>query len=125
MQGLLIDEEEFQVSPAISRYLTMFEVDLKNRQNKVKPTDNRPNFFDFTFNYENGTTALTENYFFTADIKTKEVINISDYSVYINGNFIGDNVSTIQVNHGDLLLIEVTKTDPLLNSYISTTIYLQ
>ena len=124
MQGLLIDEEEFQVSPAISRYLTMFEVDVKKKQNKVKPNDSRPNFFDFKFIYENGTTALTENYFFTADVKPKELINISSYSVYINSNYVGDNLTTIQINNGDLLLITIVKTSNLLNSYIDTTTYL-
>jgi len=124
MQGILIDEEEFQVSPAISRYLTMFEVDVKKKQNKVKPNDNRPNFFDFKFIYENGTTALTENYFFTADVKPKEIINVSSYSVYINSNYVGDNLTTIQINNGDLLLITIVKTSNLLNSYIDTTTYL-
>jgi hypothetical protein len=34
MKGLLIDEDEFQMSPAISRYLTLFEVDTKKVLNE-------------------------------------------------------------------------------------------
>ncbi len=46
MKGLLIDEEEFQISPAISRQVTMFEVDTKVRGRNVKPQPPRPNYFD-------------------------------------------------------------------------------
>ena len=38
MKGLLIDEEEFQISPAITRQVTMFEVDTKTRGKKGYPT---------------------------------------------------------------------------------------
>ncbi len=125
MQGLLIDEEEFEVSPAISRYVTMFEVDTKNKSKKVKYEPPRPNFFDFDFQYLNSTTALTENYFYTADIKTKDLINISSYSVFINGNYLGDNLDTIQINHGDTLLITIVKTSNSLDSFLKTTTYLK
>ena len=124
MQGLLIDEEEFKVSPAISRYLTMFEVDTRNKQNKFTPKEDRPNFFDFKFRYENSTTALTENYFYTADIKTKELINVDSYSVFINNNYIGDNVTNIQITNGDVLRIEIEKSVPSDDSYIDTTVFL-
>lgn len=124
MQGLLIDEEEFKVSPAISRYLTMFEVDTRNKQNKFTPKEDRPNFFDFKFRYENSTTALTENYFYTADIKTKELINVDSYSVFINNNYIGDNVTNIQITNGDVLRIEIEKTVPSDDAYIDTTVFL-
>jgi hypothetical protein len=124
MQGLLIDEEEYQVSPAISRYLTVLEVGTKKRQNKVSTKKDRPNFFDFKFNYESGTTGLTENYFYTADIKTKDLINVTSYSVFINGNYIGDDISTIQITNGDTLEITIVKTDVTIDAYIGTTIYL-
>jgi hypothetical protein len=125
MQGLLIDEEEFQVSPAISRYLTTYEVETKNKKKKVNYNPERPNFFDFTFQYLNGTTALTENYFYTADVKPTTNENVSSYSVFINNNFIGDNLTNIQINNGDILLITITKTDNTKDSFINTTVYLQ
>jgi hypothetical protein len=46
------------------------------------------------------------------------------YSVYINGNFLGDNVPIIQINDGDTLLIIVYKLDNSQTSTISTTAYL-
>jgi hypothetical protein len=125
MQGLLIDEEEFEVSPAISRYVTMFEVETKNKSRKVKYQPPRPNFFDFDFQYLNSTTALTENYFYNADIKTKDLINISSYSVYVNGNYLGDNLQKIQINNGDTLLITIVKTNNAIDSILKTVTYLQ
>jgi hypothetical protein len=46
MQGILIDEEEFQVSPAVTRQVSMFEVDFKTKARYAKGEPARPNFFD-------------------------------------------------------------------------------
>lgn len=124
MQGLLIDEEEFQVSPAISRYMTVYEVETRNRQNKFKPSENRPNFFDFSFQYANGVTGLSETYFYNADISIKQTENISSYSVFVNNNYVGDNLSKIQINNNDFLLINIVKQDNSSSSSIETTFYL-
>ena len=38
-------------------------------------------------------------------------VNISSYSVYINENYFGDNVTQIQLNSGDSLKVSVVKPD--------------
>lgn len=124
MKGLLIDEEEFQVSPAISRQVTMFEVDTKVRGKKVINNPPRPNFFDLNITLVSGITQISEVFRYTADIKVENTINISSYSVYINNNYVGDDLSTIQINDGDTLKIIVVKIDNTQEGVINTTAYL-
>ena len=124
MKGLLIDEEEFQISPAISRQVTMFEVDTKVRGRNVKPQPPRPNYFDLNLTFVVGVTQLTEVFRYTADLKVGEINNVSSYSVFINGNYVGDDLTTIQITDGDTFLITVTKIDPTKSATIYTTAYL-
>jgi len=124
MKGLLIDEEEFQVSPAITRQVTMFEVDTKVRIKKVINNPPSPNFFDLNIELVSGITQISEVFRYTADIKVENTINISSYSVYINNNYVGDDLSTIQINDGDTLKIIVVKIDGTQDGIINTTTYL-
>jgi hypothetical protein len=124
MKGLLIDEEEFQISPAITRQVTMFEVDTKTRGKKVTPQPPRPNTFDVNLTFLSGVMQLTEVYRYTVDLKIGEIDNVSSYSVYLNGNYVGDNLTTIQITDGDTFLITVTKIDITQSATIKTTAYL-
>ena len=45
-----------------------------------------------------------------------EVDNISTYSVYINDDFYGNDISEIQINTNDILKIDVTKNDGTKNA---------
>jgi len=124
MLGILIDEDEFQVSPAITRQITMFETQTKNRSRYVTEYPAKPNFFDLNINFVSGVTILSEVFRYSADIKIQSTTNVTSYSVYINNNYVGDDIQTIQINDGDLLRIEVTKVDITQASEIKTTAYL-
>jgi hypothetical protein len=120
MKGLLIDESEFQISPAISRQVTMFEVDTKVRGRKVTPQPPRPNSFDYNLIFVNGVTQLSEVIRYTVDLKVGEIDNVSSYSVFINGNYVGDDLTTIQITDGDTFLITVVKIDNTQSATIYT-----
>jgi hypothetical protein len=124
MKGLLIDEEEFQISPAITRQVTMFEVDTKTRGKKVTPQPPRPNTFDVSLTFLSGVMQLTEVFRYTVDLKIDNIDNVSSYSVYLNGNYVGDNLTTIQITDGDTFLITVIKIDNTQSATIYTTAYL-
>ena len=124
MKGLLIDEDEFEVSPAITRQLSMFEVDTINKSRRVQQQPPRPNNFDLDLLFVIGNTQLTEVFRYTVDLKTTETTNVSSYDVYINSNFVGSDLSTIQINDGDTLLVNVTKVDNTKESVIKTVAYL-
>lgn len=124
MKGLLIDESEFQVSPAITRQVSLFETEDKVKTRKVEIEPQRPNNFDLDLLFITGNTQLTEVFRYTVDLKTTELSNISSYDVYINSNFVGSDISTIQINDGDTLLVDVTKVDNTKESVIKTVAYL-
>jgi hypothetical protein len=183
----LIDEEEFEVSPAISRQLTLFEFTTNNRRKKVVIEPSNPTNFNLDFTFVTGNTQLIEVFRYDADIVVDSIVNLdncfstvyssitnntltytdctgvvttlptssgdtgticvksstlpsfavssggtltegsscaSSYSVYINNNYIGDNVPVIQINNGDTLKIIAFKDNPLENSIIKTKVSL-
>lgn len=124
MKGLLIDEAEFQISPAITRQVTLFETEDKVKTKRVNTQPSRPNNFDLDLLFVTGNTQLTEVFRYTVDLKTTELTNVSSYDVYINSNFVGSDLPTIQINDGDTLLINVTKVDNTKQAIIRTTAYL-
>jgi hypothetical protein len=125
MQGILIDEEEFQVSPAVTRQVSLFEVDFKTKARYAKGDPKRPNFFDLNINFITGQTQLSEVFRYTADLKVNSTDNVDTYSVYINNNYVGDDFSPIQVTDHDLVRFEVVKIDNNQEAFINTTAYLQ
>jgi len=118
MMGFLIDENKFEVSPAISRTIQMYEVDqrpIKRPQKKQDPV--QPQII--TLNYPIGN--LSREYFFeyTCNLNFQNTVNIISYSVYINDQYYGDDVTLIQINTDDTLKIDVTKLNLGLESEIS------
>ena len=110
MMGFLIDEEQFEVSPAISRTFQVIETDqrnIKRKQKKKEPIE----LASILFEYKNGSTS--EDYFFeyVCDLYFTESTNIDQYSVYINDQYYGDDVDKIQINNGDTLRIEIVIGD--------------
>jgi hypothetical protein len=124
MLGLLIDEEEFEISPAISRQLTLFEFTTNNRRKRAVIEPSNPTNFNLDFTFVTGNTQLTEVFRYTVDLKTTEIDNISSYDVYINSNYVGTDLTTIQINDGDTFLITVTKIDLTKKASIKTVAYL-
>lgn len=124
MKGLLIDEAEFKVSPAITRQVSLFEVDTRTKSKRVNIEPSRPDNFDLDLLFVSGNTQLTEVFRYTVDLKTTQITNISSYDVYINSNFVGSDLETIQINDGDTFLITVTKVDNTKSSEIKTVAYL-
>jgi hypothetical protein len=117
MMGYLIDEEEFEVKPAISRTVQLLEAKT-SRGGRKKSYPKNPSLFPLTFNFSAGTTAYTENYKYTADLSFESVKNINSWDVYINGDFYGSNLSEIQLTSGNNLTLNITPTDPSSDSQI-------
>jgi len=106
LHGFLIDEEQFEVYPALNRTIQMFEVDsrpVKRPQKKQQP----PELESITFTYENGLTTLERSFFYTCDLLFQNTVNVSSFSVYINNQYVGDDVDLIQINNGDELKIDI------------------
>jgi hypothetical protein len=96
---------------------------MDNRKKKVRKNVNPPNpdQYEFNANYPIGTTAYTQTFDYIANIKIEGSENVTSYEIYINGLYYGNStipLSTgyIQINSGDVLTLNIVKTN---NSVIS------
>jgi hypothetical protein len=118
MLGYLIDEEEFQVKPAISRVAQIMELDttvLKRRRPKFPEN---PDDFLSNFLFIVGNNTLSEMIDFRANMTLLGTTNVESFDVFINDDYYGSDVSEIQITTNDILRIEVVKDDNTLESII-------
>ena len=111
MLGYLIDEEEFEVKPAIARVAQVMELDtstFKRRRNKFPEN---PDEFLSNFLYVVGNNTLSDVVAYTANLTWENSTNVESYDVYINNDYFGTNVEKIQITTNDILRIDVVKTD--------------
>jgi hypothetical protein len=117
MLGFLIDEDEFEVSPAISRALQVFEVDTRTVSRGKKylaPNDK----VDLEAKFKVGTTIVSERFDYTNDLTIGSTSNVKSYDIFINNDFFGSDVNLIQVNTDDIVRFEIEKLDNNLESNI-------
>ena len=106
MMGFLIDEEQFEVSPAISRTFQVIETDqrnIKRKQKKQSPIELEV----ITLQYLNNITTQERYFEYTCNLLFDQSVNIEEFSVYINEQYYGDNVESIQINTNDMLRIDI------------------
>lgn len=115
MLGFLIDEDEFEVSPAVSRVLQVLEVDLNKSKKQIRK-DIIPQNSVINGIFVVGNNTLTQLYNYTLDVIIGNTNNITTFDVYINDDYYGSDLTTIQLNTNDILKIEVIKTDDTLES---------
>lgn len=110
LNGFLIDEDQFEVYPALSRTFQMFEVDqrpIKRPQKKQQP----PQLESISFSYPNSATTEERLFVYTCNLFLLETTNVISFSVFINDQYVGDDLELVQINNGDVLKIVVTIGD--------------
>jgi hypothetical protein len=118
MLGFLIDEDQFEVQPAVTRIFQMFEVDTTTRKKRLKKEE-PPVPANYNPKYPVGETQSIQTFNLTVDLFFDNSENVDNYSVYINGDYYGDNVKEIQINTNDELTIDIVKDNPLDESSIT------
>jgi hypothetical protein len=122
LQGFLIDENEFTVSPAVNRLIQVLEIDTsKSKRSTKNKLNSNPNIYDSTYNFPSGTTEVTKIFELNVSLSFVGDVNVSSYDVYINNNYYGQSLSTILLNTGDSVRMVVTKTDSNLDSSLTFT----
>ena len=119
MLGYLIDEDEFEIKPAIQRITQLFELDTTTRRPRRNRYPENPNEFESNFLFVSGNTTLVDMIDFSADMSLVGTDNVETYDVYINDDYYGSNVSLIQITTKDILRIEVIKLDDTQESKIT------
>lgn len=116
MMGFLLDEEEFEVAPAVSRVFNSFEVNISSKPPRRKRFPENKDTFEKTLVFSPSATTKTLVADYTGDFTLLGSVNVSSYDVFINGNFYGTDIEVIQVNTNDILLFEITQDNPSLES---------
>ena len=111
MLGYLIDEEEFEVKPAIARVAQVMELDTSTFKKRRNKSPENPDEFLSNFLYVVGNNVLNDVVAYTANLTWLSSDNVESYDVYINGDYYGTDVQKIQITTNDELRIEVIKTD--------------
>ena len=111
MMGFLIDEDEFEVQPAVTRIFQIYETESKIKKRKPKKeVPNSPQ--TATFMYSDIDTEKEETFHYTVNMRFMDSENVDSYSVFINGDYYGDDVVVILVNSGDVIKITINKDNP-------------
>jgi len=108
--GFLIDENQFEVSPAITRELTMFETDLKVKR-RNKSNDSIETSSDYLIEFNVGVDDKVMVIDFVADFILEKKVNVDSFDVFINDDYYGSDLDKLQLNTNDILRIEVIKHD--------------
>lgn len=117
MLGFLIDENEFEVSPAINRLLQLQESDEK-RVRRGRKKNSNPNGIGLRIDFVEGNDEYVKKFDYSINMSLGSSENVSSFSVYINSNYFGDNPNSIQLNTNDELKIIVSKSDYYLETYM-------
>jgi hypothetical protein len=119
MMGFLIDEDEFEVQPAVTRIFQMYETEtnVKKRKPKKEIPVSPPTA---TFVFSDVETEKEETFRYTVNMRFMDSKNVDSYSVFINGDYYGDDIVEIQVNNGDVITITIVKEN---TSEISSIVF--
>lgn len=110
MLGYLIDEEEFEVKPAIARVTQLMELTGTGNTKREKYPKN-PNEFLENYLFVVGNDTLSDVVGYTANLTFGTWDNVDSYDVYINGDYYGTDIQNIQITTNDILRIDVVKID--------------
>jgi hypothetical protein len=118
MLGYLIDEDEFEVKPAIARVTQLMELTGAGNTGKKNKTLENPNEFLENYLFVVGNDTLSDIVAYTANLSFGTWSNVESFDVYINGDYFGTDVQNIQITTNDILRIDVVKTDETKESSI-------
>ena len=104
LQGFLIDEEEFVVTPAITRKIGLFEVDRKVRKKKMNPIGDSPDNFIETIEFTVGTgLSISKTFDYDVTIQILEMKNVDTYTIIVNGITLANNIKQFYISRGDVV----------------------
>jgi hypothetical protein len=110
LQGFLMDEDEFEIRPAITRTFEIYETETGIKRKKQKKEQPQiPGTYIPT--YKVGNLVSVNKFEYTVNLKLSTNNNVDVYQAFINDDYYGNSLTEIQLNTGDTLRIVITKYD--------------
>jgi hypothetical protein len=119
MLGFLIDEEEFTVSPAVNRLIQVFETDGKIITKKTRGRNEPQELKQIVLDFPSGTTEVVRTFNLTDSLSLINTTNVLSFDIYIDNDYYGSDLTTIQISTNDNVKFIVTKSDNTLESTIT------
>jgi len=131
LQGFLMDEEEFEVTPAINRKILVSEVETKykNTGKRYKEPNTDPAKINFVCDFSNGAVTFSKTFEFGVDLvrvtpNSGDEGNITSISVITVGGVsicepCTDDGQVIRVKTNNTVTWTIIQTDPTKSSYIN------
>ena len=121
LQGFLIDEDEFEVTPALTRTFQIYETETRIKKRKQKKEEPLvPGTYNAIYNINN--LVSVKKFDFNTNLILSDSENVDSFDVYINDDYYGSDLTEIQINNGDELRIVIVKND---NTLIGNIIFIQ
>jgi len=116
LMGYIVDSEEFEVKPAISRLFVTTETETKRPKSIVRFIDTGSDglvrlIFQFLPSSSNSVSKTITH---IIEIESIKLTNISSYILTVNGDVITTSDFPYKLNVGDVLGVTVVKTNPSL-----------
>ena len=130
MLGFLIDENEFTVSPAVSRIFQVIEPDLKTKRTRAKkeniiPENKLSTPITSVFSYSSTSIQESKTFEYNCNLNYINDINVGDYDVFINDLYYGNTIQSIQLNTNDVVKIIINKVDLASSAELTFNVVLQ
>ena len=120
LSGFLLDENEFEVKPGITRALQIFETSKTVRPKKKKLALENTDLISSVLTMSAGTTTFSKTYEYNVNLKLQGTENITSFDVYINNLFFGTTFSgltnSVQLNTNDVLRLDIVQTNNAIES---------
>ena len=120
LSGFLLDENEFEVKPGITRALQIFETSKTVRPKKKKLALENTDLISSVLTMSAGTTTFSKTYEYNVNLKLQGTENITSFGVYINNLFFGTTFSgltnSVQLNTNDVLRLDIVQTNNAIES---------
>lgn len=120
MLGFLIDEEEFEVSPSVSRVLNVVEFDTQTQRKGKQPEIIDTNNNELNMLFVVGNNTINEVFRYNSNLNLINTENVDEFDFYINNDYYGTNVEEIEINNGDSVKVVLLKKD---NSKVSKILF--
>ena len=119
LMGYLLNEEDFQVVPAINRTILLTEIEEGKQMPKTKAYESQYNGLKnitLTFNFTDGILTYTATILNSARYENVETNNVNSFTYLLNGNSIS---IPFTVNQGDQLTVTVNSE---INNNLSSSV---
>jgi hypothetical protein len=112
MLGFLIDEDEFEIKPAVERVIQLTEIETSLKKRKRNRIPENPSSYDVFVNFGSGDTVVSKDFYDNVNLNWISSENIEHFDVFINDHYYGQDIVKLQINHNDIVRFEITKTTP-------------